>query len=338
MAILLSWKTANVAENQIKVYRSDAGPVDSKKLPEPIATLTGNVKEYEDLTAIGGKTYNYLIEVTDGKTRLFTATPSVIHIRTRGPGSSLLLQGDHDCGYYGTVDLMELPNMYSAFKHTSSNIIDQNLAPSKWHKFAWKGRVLYIADRQMAGATLTDADCLRYLRSGLKYNFESENFKNDIPNIHSRNGYSFHARSIRGTPEDWDGVLPSNHPDVVENIETEVNQLLACLWPVSPMVKRRLHGIENTNFSSIYTVALADPHAAEINSSWSARNNLKATRFHKPGDPETYTTSLAHGELQYMSDPKLDPRVYGWFAAGNNISYGIPWPVFELIEGGEDEN
>lgn len=334
MAILLTWSSSNEGATVIKIYR-DSKPLEVGNLPEPIITLPGDAKQYIDNSAAGAATHHYLIEVTDGNERVFTRTPSVINLRTRGPGSPMLLQGDLDCGYYGTVKASELPPLSQAYgipPHIEFNI---NYAPTEYYKFAWKGRVLYIANTPAGGNDfMYDRNKVaRYLRSGLKYNFESPAISGVIENIHEANGFKFHARAPRMTPEDWDGVLPCSHQDVIKNPDTEFNQLLGAIMHNVPAMKLKLHGIPvmRTLYYSASAMIVADPGDSKA-----AINDYPSLRFINSstnGINSTYLGATVFGPGQADGDSAAN----AWFSAHpgssssrNRAAYFIP--VFELIE------
>lgn len=337
MAILLSWKSANSEDTTIKVYRSSTGPISTSNLPQPLAELPGNARQYEDTTAVGGATYNYLVEITNGKDRIYTAVPQVLHIKQRGPGSSLLLQGDHECGYYGTVDALALPNIFESFPYNSTNVTSLNTIPQQYHKFAWKGRVLFIGDRQIMFNAAALAHARKYVRSGLKWNFESEIFANDVPNIVTKNGFSYHARAPRSSPEDWDGVLPIYHRDVASNPDTEFNQLIGALWVSPPPVKLKLSGLQQVVYSHLNSVICADPRAAVAETNRPDVINARTVRVCErsgddyDGDASMHTTApIAHHNANHFEDTR------GWFTCATRDSGAIYiWPVFEMIEDAE---
>lgn len=332
MAILLSWKNPNTADVAIKIYRSTS-PLDTAALPAALVTLPGDAKTYTDETATGSVPYYYVVEATNGTTRIFAKSPSIINVKSRGPGPSILQQGDYDCGYFGEVPASELPVVTDAFNINPAYITSARMIPQKFHKFAWKGRILYLGEFSIGQAAVPTlrAEQLKYLRSGLIYNFTSPELAAQIPNIVTKNKSSFHARSIRATPENWDGTTNSYDLSVMSNPDTEFNQLACALMQSSPFIKRKLSGIKVSQTSAqLYPIVIADPG----NKNGTATNTTyPVIRFSNIGNTAQAAFTYS-GPKNYGFNPN-QLTDYGFLTGVQSQYYytGGIWPVFELIEG-----
>lgn len=330
MAILLSWKNNNVPQHTLRVYRSE-GVIDTKALPPPLATLPGNAVSYTDETAIGGKTYNYLVQVTDGTDSIFTAIPSVMNVKNRGPGPQILQQGDFDCGYFGEISAFELPNLFTAFGYPSAYVNNNDAYPDVFHKFAWKGRILYVGSMFIPFAFYSsDVTRNKHTRSGVKFNFTNAATEKTVENIHSYNGFSYHARCPRSTPENWDGKTSAFHIDNLINPDTEFNQIIGSLTRHPAPVKRKLSGIvTNTLVGApyFYGIAVADV-PVNTEQAFLTRLALGASgailRVLMPARANNFDANNPAAHAAIAGD---------WFATQiSNTSNAQPWPVFELIE------
>lgn len=326
MAILLSWKNNNPASNTLRIYRTET-TFDMANLPAPIATLAGNVQSYTDETVQGAKSYTYLIQVSNGSEVVYTKSPTVVNIKNRGPGPQMLQQGDYDCGYFGEVSADELPSVFVAFGMSPTNIGNLNNYPSVYHKFAWKGRILYYGAMMLPPVTASGSLRNKLVRSGLVYNFTNAALQATVQNVHSKNGFSFHARCPRSTPENWDGTTSPFAQQNLENPDTEFNQILGSLMRVAPPGKRKLSGINTTIFSAAattYAVAISDPPvgamAANPGRIFSSNASIRVL-------PAAVPTGKNPQEFEANSTITA-----GWYATADNAASSKVWPVFELIE------
>lgn len=328
MSIILSWKNNNPSTNTIKIYRSEAA-IDPANPPLPvIASLPGNATTYTDNAALGGKNYYYLIQVTDGQQTLSAKTPVVTHIKSRGPGPGLLQQGDDDCGYYGEVSIDQMPFLADCWLLSAAALTTSSMQPSVYHKFAWKGRILYIADRPIL-SNWSGNNTRKHLRSGLKFNFTNADLDANIPNIVTHKGFSYHARVPRSTPEDWDGVLQANDYSLTSNPDTEFNQLIGALTSFPHPDMRKLTGIRYTDQptgANKFSVAIADViNKATLQGAYPTirlgNNSLSAIGY--------------FASTKYSFDKAAQRTEAGWYnvqQGAGHANWSSIWPVFELIE------
>ena len=326
MAILLSWKNNNPASNTLRIYRTET-TFDMANLPAPIATLAGNAQSYTDETAQGAKSYTYLIQVSNGSEVVYTKSPTVVNIKNRGPGPQMLQQGDYDCGYFGEVSANELPSVFAAFGVSPNYAGVADKYPMTYHKFAWKGRILYYGAEPLYETHASATDSWNKLtRSGLNFNFTSAQTKATVLNIHSKNNFSFHARCPRSTPENWDGTTSKFNN--LQNPDTEFNQILGALTRLAPPGKRKIFGLNTTvavTAGTGYGILCADPSGSADGT------NTHLCRVYRQGVSSKLFPDPISGALD-LNQPSAFSNNGGWFYAPASISNARIWPVFELIE------
>lgn len=326
MAILLSWKNNNPASNTLRIYRTET-TFDMANLPAPIATLAGNTQSYTDETAQGAKSYTYLIQVSNGSEVVYTKSPTVVNIKNRGPGPQMLQQGDYDCGYFGEVSVDELPSVFTAFGVSPNFVGDTDKYPLVYHKFAWKGRILYYGAEPLYATRLSNNTLRRkYTRSGLKFNFSNTETQATVLNIVNKNNYSFHARCPRSTPENWDGTTSFSNLANLQNPDTEFNQILGAITRLAPPGKRKLSGIKTTvpqSAFSNYGIAVADVRVSSDGGDF-------LSRIFGSGNSTKMLPSAVSGAVD-LNQYQTFTGSAGWYRTDISANHVI-WPVFELIE------
>lgn len=144
MALKLTWKNNNVVANTIKIYRGDA-KLDPANLPAPLVELTNGENEWVDETAAYGKTYFYILAVVTANDFIPTANQQILVADNRGAGSSTLLYGDDNVGYFGTVLAADfLTNLDIIAVAATVSGLPATLVQAPWHKFVRKGKILYM--------------------------------------------------------------------------------------------------------------------------------------------------------------------------------------------------
>lgn len=140
MSIKITWDNFNiVASDSIVVYRSDS-PITGGALPAPLATLAGDALEYTDTTAVRNAFYYYVVAaVKDGATALSPNLPFAF-IPDTGPGPATLARGNWGYGYFGEVAIADFVTPAQLATATARSVTG---AFTVWHKFAFKGKVLY---------------------------------------------------------------------------------------------------------------------------------------------------------------------------------------------------
>ncbi|MEY5681666.1 hypothetical protein WI971_23760 [Salmonella enterica subsp. enterica serovar Corvallis] len=155
MSIILNWKQQpGQTLDSIEIYRYD-GPrqsVNPVSPGEPIATLPGNTTTYEDKSTEAYKTYQYRIVAVKGKEKVMGLPIVQGDFPMTGPGPQELIRGDWWRGYFGT-----LTNEEFIFSYVEMNgligFYAWNNSPKLFHKFVYKGRILFIPDTYTRSGT-----------------------------------------------------------------------------------------------------------------------------------------------------------------------------------------
>lgn len=158
MTIRLSWPSqAAKALTAIEVYRKvgwDA-TIDVNAPGTPIATLSGNATEYiEDVTTLTNKTiYKYWMAAVKGGERLIGAPVTQGYFLDTGPGPTELIRGDWESGYFGSLTPTEFFNVAELKGLLPSLASFFMTDPVLWHKFTFRGTIVFIADRRMGNTS-----------------------------------------------------------------------------------------------------------------------------------------------------------------------------------------
>lgn len=160
MSIVISWpdQTAK-ALTSIEIYRKvgfDA-TIDPINPGTPYKTLEPTATSFtEDLADLTEKTiYCYWIAAVKDNNRMLGARIVQGFYLDTGPGNTDLIQGDWSCGYFGPVS----PDDFFNFNEVTSQLTAAQrsvytLAPTTWHKFIYRGRILFYPENGQAYATL----------------------------------------------------------------------------------------------------------------------------------------------------------------------------------------
>lgn len=148
MSIILNWKQQpGQTLDSIEIYRYDnpRQSVNPVAPGEPIVTLPGNTTTYDDKTTEAYKTYQYRIVAVKGTEKVMGLPIVQGDFPMTGPGPQELIRGDWHRGYFGT-----LTNEEFILNHAELNGLigfnAWNQAPTLFHKFVFKGRILFIPD------------------------------------------------------------------------------------------------------------------------------------------------------------------------------------------------
>lgn len=158
MPITLNWTNRNTNVTNYKVYRGT-----TKANMAVITTLPSSAITYTDNDAVKNTLYYYQVNVIIGA--LDEVPGSIIPhawIPDAGPGPSTLVSGTYEWGYFGTLlpaDFITDP-IYKALSTTGTAY---STAITKWHKFAYKGKVLYVADNSCRSQTVAPSTFARSL-------------------------------------------------------------------------------------------------------------------------------------------------------------------------------
>lgn len=151
MKLTLTWKNLNVGPVSMTIYRGDA-PLDPAALPAPLVTLTAGEETWIDPSVVRGNLYYYMFVTTGTSDKVATRNYPIRALPRRGHGPTDLLYGDYELGYYGSLTALEFATSLDVLKaigygaSAASTMIFSNSTLPNWHKFARKGKTLYIPD------------------------------------------------------------------------------------------------------------------------------------------------------------------------------------------------
>lgn len=233
MQITLNWTNRNTGEDGIRIYRAEA-PLNPAALPAPLATLPPGSTTYNDATAVQGVTYYYRTEVFKGADKALSLKDIVILGKaTIGPGPQALLQGTPLMGFYGETtgsDLLTYPELISLVEMSGVGSVMGNI--HLWLKFAYKGKVLFVAKQGISNSM----SWLQLYNKGLVYGVDG--FGTDLPagvagvsqnKIITVKGNEYRVRLLKGLPGSSGTItsFASNLNDVTEDLTgSEWNDLM----------------------------------------------------------------------------------------------------------------
>lgn len=155
MSIILNWKQQpGQTLDSIEIYRyvNPRQSVNPNSPGEPIVVLPGSTTTYEDTTTEAYKTYQYRIVAVKGTEKVMGLPIVQGDFPMTGPGPQELIRGDWHRGYFGT-----LTNEEFILNHVELNGLigfnAWNQAPTLFHKFVFKGRILFIPDTMTRSGT-----------------------------------------------------------------------------------------------------------------------------------------------------------------------------------------
>lgn len=155
MSITLKWPSQVAQElDAIEIYRL-LGARTSIDQASPaaalLATLPPDAVQYIDDAVVSGGIYNYWVTAVKGDRRTFSFPITQGFFLDLGPGPRDILIGDWDNGYFGTVDIKEMPLMADCRSQLGNNLIAYDA--EFWHKFIYNGKILFIPNRRMGYTT-----------------------------------------------------------------------------------------------------------------------------------------------------------------------------------------
>lgn len=220
----LKWENANGANPvTVKIYR-ELTTIDRNNLAAltPIATLTAGELEFNDTTVTRGVLYYYVFETTNENDRVVSPVYPIRAVPRRGPGSSALIQGDYNYGYFGSLASNVFINpteLRAAVGLTAGNVSNTG---TKWHKFARNGKILIIPESQIT----TTITWKQLYDAGLVYGVDSAGFGNAGADVNQKRQITigpdtFWVRLMRGYSDDT-GLYPA------VGTVTEPNEAFTC--------------------------------------------------------------------------------------------------------------
>ncbi|ANZ50341.1 putative virion structural protein [Erwinia phage vB_EamM_Phobos] len=146
MSIVLNWKQQpGQVLDSIEIYRyanARATP-NPNALGTPLATLPGDATTYEDTAVISNQVYQYRVVSVKGTDKVMGLPIVQGYFPYTGPGPQELLRGDWWIGYFGTLTNQEF-FLNSADMNGRAGFGVWNQNPVLFHKFAYKGKIIFI--------------------------------------------------------------------------------------------------------------------------------------------------------------------------------------------------
>lgn len=326
MLIKLKWNNSNDATAAVQVFR-DTVVIDTANPGTPIATLPGTATSYDDSSVLAGVTYYYAVAVSKGTKRIFTPVKTFVNEAKRGPGGARILFGDERLGYMGKLGPTEFINIvkYLGLGSTTANVFNMS-----WHKFVRKGKILFIAEMPLNYDTNTRGPWSQTIRknvglvSGIQWAFDNSAQSDAAKtSIASFGGNTFHFRTLRGLPDDWNGTSPT--AAMIADPTTEFNELIPPLLAGEFYFPNKIGSVRQgtvlrctqgniacaEKFGTTQLVRLMQPQANTNPNFWNYAATLDRTK----------TSFLAYlMRADATGEPSYDARL--WDAV---------WPMFEMI-------
>lgn len=170
MYIKLKWTNLNTGSFTTKIYRGTS-PIDRANLGTPIATLTAGESEYQDDNVVRGTTYYYVFETTNAGDRSVSINYAFKAVPRRGAGPNDITVGDYEYGYFGSLlsaDFIGTTDLASRVGLTGGVVVT---ASPLWHKYARKGKVLYVPNRGLISSMAWNS----LYNAGIVYGVDANN-------------------------------------------------------------------------------------------------------------------------------------------------------------------
>lgn len=151
MSILLNWRQQPGQQlDSIEIYRFAPRAVPNpNNLGTPYVVLAGTATSYEDTAVDNYATYQYRVVSVKGTDKVMGLPIIQAYYPQTGPGPQDLLRGDWWNGYFGTLTPEEFfLNAAELNGLMGQSFTNQNIA--LWHKFVYKGKILFIPDTPTA--------------------------------------------------------------------------------------------------------------------------------------------------------------------------------------------
>lgn len=320
MALKLSWRNPNTATTKTTVYRGDT-PLDTKALPDPLATLNEGVSEWVDDTAVYGRTYYYVLGSKTDADEVFTPPQKITVSDNRGVGGSVLLAGDDNLGYYGLVNSADFVNsnhILGVALNAGAGLPTAPVIPN-WHKMVRDGKFIYVPDRNFGFTTWASL-----YSAGFVFGVDGPGDGVPTGDVTPTNqlriiefkGYQYKVRLLNG---------------VVVNGVCEYNDLVYPIVSPVPMDTQRSPNFYEGNLDLILGTPLA--------SGGSATNTLESNRgwLWMQGwavgdvDGKNYPVQRGHRSVSLRSPPANTDTNLASATSDTVSASGIWFPVLELI-------
>lgn len=151
MSILLNWRQQPGQQlDSIEIYRFAPRAVPNpNNLGTPYVVLAGTATSYEDTAVDNYATYQYRVVSVKGTDKVMGLPIIQAYYPQTGPGPQDLLRGDWWNGYFGTLTPEEF-FLNAAELNGLMGLSFTNWNVPLWHKFVYKGKILFIPDTPTA--------------------------------------------------------------------------------------------------------------------------------------------------------------------------------------------
>jgi len=308
----LSWTNANGATAvTVNIYRGLAA-LDRTALSGAIVSLTNGEVTYNDVNVLRGVTYYYVFETISATDRTVSQNYAITATPRRGGGSQVLLKGDYNYGYFGSIpssSFITIPALRAAVNFLTGTTL--NVSP-KWHKFARNGKIIFVPDT-MAGAGVTWKNLYD---AGLVFGSNDNGPYNAGANVNQNAQVTigpdvYRVRLMRGFSDDY-SVFTST-ATVSEPAETFTCEWDDFIYPQSVFVPgvQRMANVTNATIAYMLLTANAAGGVAMQEKTTSGASSTILTR----GSTSATRTGVSNraGAVSYSTA-------------------GPWWPVLELIE------
>jgi hypothetical protein len=149
MQLELKWNNLNAVPVTVNIYRGNT-PVNRDALGTPVATLSSGETSWVDTNVTRGARYYYVFETISANDRTVSKNHEAYALPYSGPGPKQLAYGNYELGYFGTVLASDFftADQVSGKVGLTTGTLNTNPNPI-WHKFARKGRVLFIPETHL---------------------------------------------------------------------------------------------------------------------------------------------------------------------------------------------
>ena len=149
MSITLNWNLpAGITLDNVVIYR-DTAPLNKNNLPAPLATLAGDVATYVDDALVSNNVYHYIVSFVKGADVSYSTDYEMGYFADLGPGPQKLTMGNWTYGYFGEIAAADFITAADLKTQVGASSLS-GAEPVVWHKFIYKGKILFVPDRYMA--------------------------------------------------------------------------------------------------------------------------------------------------------------------------------------------
>lgn len=213
MSIKITWNNPESVDS-ITIYKSTS-KIDLGALPDPYVTIAGTATQFIDSGVSRNTVYHYVIAKTIGTDTIYSPSQAHGYYPNTGPGPQELIRGDWESGYFGPVSQGELYTwvelrslVQGEFGLTITPAVGVGPAATEWHKFAYKGKVIFTVHRHIGyntsnpiHETLYNAGCLHGIEgTGSVKPSQSPTFVNQFATFDDK-GHTFLFRAMRLTTD-----------------------------------------------------------------------------------------------------------------------------------------